>query len=207
MSFIGFPSAKTSLLLTFAFCNVVSAQTQATSHSTGAAQGTHYLALIDAGSSGSRIFLFAWHSLDHGALPDLIPVRNPTQENKEFKMVTKPGLSSVHFKTPRDAARSLEPLVNFVKSYLGPKELAETYIFLNATAGMRLIAPERANAILAEVRKLFNEAGFKVDKNVERVARIIDGDEEGLYKDLRIWQKHVSYLHPQLFRAWKKSSV
>lgn len=143
-------------------------------------QNPNYLAVIDAGSSGSRIFLFSWTHLDAMGIPNLAPVRD--ENGKEIHMKTDLGLSdSVQYKEPSDAASSLEPLLSFVKTHLSSEALANTSIILNATAGMRLISSERSDAILDNARKLFVKHGFKVSQSPEKVARIIDEDSEGIY--------------------------
>jgi len=137
----------------------------------------HRIAIIDAGSTGSRIYLFTWNSVDASGIPILMPMQDPI--TKEFGALASPGIGSPVFRDARDAALSLEPLLHFANSVLGSK-ISETTVFLNATAGLRLLPSEKRNAILNQALAQLGAAGFKLPSDSKRAARIIDGDEEGI---------------------------
>ncbi|KAJ7381415.1 hypothetical protein OS493_001550 [Desmophyllum pertusum] len=74
------------------------------------------------------------------------------------------------------------PLLESAKKTIPEDKQASTPIFLLATAGMRLLPKDQADAILNEVRKLFNDKDkcpflFEDDND----ARIISGKAEAIY--------------------------
>ena len=69
----------------------------------------------------------------------------------ELFQEVKPGLSA-YKDNPKKGAESLRGMLDKAKDYI-PKELwAATPISLKATAGLRLLPPEKSKAILDEVR-------------------------------------------------------
>ena len=74
------------------------------------------------------------------------------------------------------------PLLESAKKTIPQDKQSSTPIYLLATAGMRLVPTDQANAILDEVRKLFHDKAkcpFLFQEDVD--ARIISGTAEGLY--------------------------
>ena len=131
--------------------------------------------LFDAGSSGTRMeithFLASGPSLQ---LSDVIDVK--TDPHK-----VKPGLDDLRHDVSKVEAY-LMPLLNAAKETIPQDKHSSTPIFLLATAGMRLLPEDQANALLNEVRKLFNDKIkcpflFQDDNDV----RIIKGWVEGIY--------------------------
>ncbi|KAH7152106.1 nucleoside phosphatase family-domain-containing protein [Dactylonectria estremocensis] len=132
-----------------------------------------YVLMIDAGSTGSRIHVYKFHNC--GPTPQL--------EGEEFKMTEKSvgGLSA--FKnSPVDAAKSLDPLLQVAMDTVPEKLKGCTPVAVKATAGLRMIGTELADAILKEVRRhLEEDYPFPVvDAEKEGVA-IMDGSMEGVY--------------------------
>ncbi|KAJ3036194.1 Guanosine-diphosphatase [Rhizophlyctis rosea] len=124
--------------------------------------------MLDAGSSGSRIHIYSFTYCDSPS---------PKLEHEDF-MQLKPGLSSDTFKTPREAANSLDPLMKLALEKV-PKEFQKcTPVALKATAGLRMKEPA-GEKIIQEVRqKLEKEYPFHV---VENGVGIMAGSDEGVY--------------------------
>ncbi|KOS21292.1 putative guanosine-diphosphatase [Escovopsis weberi] len=132
-----------------------------------------YVLMIDAGSTGSRIHVYKFNNC--GPIPEL--------EHEEFKMTDKSvgGLSA--FKDdPAAAASSLDPLMKVAMDTV-PEDLKRcSPVAVKATAGLRLIGPEPAQAILAEVRRhLETDYPFPVVSADNNGVAIMDGSDEGVY--------------------------
>jgi len=127
-----------------------------------------YALMIDAGSTGSRIHVYRFNYCN----------LSPTLEDETFKEI-KPGLSS-YPESPKDAADSLEPLLQLAMSKI-PEELQEcTPIAVKATAGLRLLGEEKSQAILKAVEdKIKKEYPFKLPK--ENGVIVMEGKDEGVY--------------------------
>ncbi|KAH8733745.1 nucleoside phosphatase family-domain-containing protein [Ilyonectria robusta] len=132
-----------------------------------------YVLMIDAGSTGSRIHVYKFNNC--GPTPQL--------EGEEFKMTEKSvgGLSA--FKNdPVGAAKSLDPLLKVAMDTVPEKLKRCTPVAVKATAGLRMIGPELADAILAEVRRhLHEDYPFPVVDSEKEGVAIMDGSMEGVY--------------------------
>lgn len=132
-----------------------------------------YVLMIDAGSTGSRIHVYKFNNC--GPIPEL--------EKEEFKMTEKSvgGLSA--FKNdPVGAAKSLDPLMAVAMEHV-PEALKKcSPVAVKATAGLRLIGKELADAILVEVRRhLEQDYPFPVVSAEQNGVAIMDGSDEGVY--------------------------
>jgi guanosine-diphosphatase len=126
--------------------------------------------MIDAGSTGSRIHIYKFNHC--GAIP--------AYEYEVFKM-TQPGLSA-YTGRPQEAAESLDVLLEEAVSVVPPSLWACTPIAVKATAGLRLLGPEKSGEILDAIRlRLHAKYPFSLgDSDGERVT-IMDGKDEGVY--------------------------
>ena len=136
---------------------------------------TEYAILFDAGSSGTRLRIYQF--LASG--PSLEP--SDVLELSASPDKAKPGISGLA-DDPSQVEDYMTPLLESAKKTIPEDKQASTPIFLFATAGMRLIPQDQADAILKEVRKLFNDKEkcpfmFQDDDD----ARIITGKTEGIY--------------------------
>jgi len=127
-----------------------------------------YALMIDAGSTGSRIHVYRFNYCN----------LSPTLEDEIFKEI-KPGLSAFP-DDPKEAADSLEPLLQLAMNKI-PKELHDcTPIAVKATAGLRLLGEEKSNIILKAVEdKIRKEYPFNLPK--ENGVIVMEGTDEGVY--------------------------
>jgi len=148
-----------------------------------------YALMIDAGSTGSRIHVYRFNYCN----------LSPTLEDETFKEI-KPGLSS-YPDSPKDAADSLEPLLQLAMSKI-PEELQEcTPIAVKATAGLRLLGEEKSEAILKAVEdKIKKEYPFKLPK--ENGVIVMEGKDEGVYAWIT-----VNYLLGKIGNEKKEDTV
>ncbi|CAG9791629.1 unnamed protein product [Diatraea saccharalis] len=106
----------------------------------------HYAVIIDAGSSGSRVLAYKFR----------VPFTVFGQANldlvEEYFEQSKPGLSSY----ADDPAKGADTIVQLIKKaeFLIPAEKRRgTPLIVRATAGLRLLPQEKAQALLVAVSK------------------------------------------------------
>ncbi|KAI1730100.1 GDA1/CD39 (nucleoside phosphatase) family domain-containing protein [Ditylenchus destructor] len=131
-----------------------------------------FAAVIDAGSTGTRLHLFEFsHDIasEHS---------NFKLESEVFKEV-KPGLSSFA-STPELAAESVRELLFTAKKVIPESLWVHTPIVLKATAGLRLLPEEEADAILSEVETEVSNSGLMMDDTGESVG-MLSGTDEGVF--------------------------
>lgn len=131
--------------------------------------------MIDAGSTGSRIHVYRFNNC--GSTPEL--------ESEGFMMTEKreegSGLSA-YPNDPEAAAKSLDVLMNFAMEKVPEKLKSCTPVALKATAGLRLLGPEKSQKILDAVRhRLETVYPFPVVSKEQNGVAIMDGSDEGVY--------------------------
>jgi hypothetical protein len=117
---------------------VVWAGTAFSAGGAGGAGASRYI-VIDAGSSGCRVHVYRLSTPAGQALP--------TVELPDKKLKKSPGLSTFA-SNPGDAGASLAGLLEFAEQHVPAPERPSTPIRLAATAGLRLLPKETADAIL-----------------------------------------------------------
>lgn len=136
-----------------------------------------YVLMVDAGSTGSRIHVYKFNNC--GPSPEL--------EHEEFKMtkVREGGLSaglSGYQDDPVAAAKSLDPLMQVAMDYVPDKYKGCSPIAVKATAGLRKIGADKADAILKQVRThLEDDYPFPVVSEEKEGVVLMDGSLEGVY--------------------------
>jgi GDA1/CD39 (nucleoside phosphatase) family len=133
-----------------------------------------YGLIIDAGSSGSRIYIYCWKLLANGT-PWVAAAS--AQVGKPGKDKVEKGLSQ--FPSADEAKESLEPLVTYARGQIGDDReiLKQTPLYLMATGGMRLKQksnPEQSKETMRLVRDYLRET-------FDAYADIISGDDEAFY--------------------------
>jgi len=136
-------------------------------------ENLHYMIVIDAGSTGSRIHVF---KLFH----------DETLSSKKFDIKllnevlfvkTKPGLSSFA-NEPEKAIQTIQPLLNRAFEIIPNEYRRRARVSLKATAGLRMISKKASQIILESIDKLFDEYPFISDS---KDLGILDGKYEGIY--------------------------
>lgn len=136
-------------------------------------EDSQYVVILDAGSTGSRVHIYEFESLAENQSPDTAP-----KLLSEVFELTRPGLS--HY--PDDAkssAESLNPLLRLALQTVPARLHSVTPITLKATAGLRLLGPEKSNRIMQEVESHIIE-GFPFPVPSNGVS-ILDGQDEAVY--------------------------
>ncbi|XP_047248969.1 ectonucleoside triphosphate diphosphohydrolase 5 [Girardinichthys multiradiatus] len=126
-----------------------------------------YGIMFDAGSTGTRIHIYKFIQKD--------PVELPVLDNEMFHAV-KPGLSE-YKDNPEEGGNTIRQLLKIAKKTVPEEEWGRTPVVLKATAGLRLLPMEKANALLKEVQEVFEESSFFVPENS---VSIMNGANEGV---------------------------
>jgi len=147
-------------------------------------RSSNYAIVMDAGSSGTRAYLYEWP--DHsGNSHDLLQLRPLTSQPAGEPLVRKvsPGLSSLA-KNPENALTYIKPLLDFALKHIPENKHKETPLYILATAGMRLLDKEAQDSILSKLRTAIQEttAFYFPAGHLE----IISGKQEGVYQWLAI---------------------
>ena len=156
---------------------------------------SNYGVQFDAGSSGTRVYVYEWSPREStlDASPDPVVVEHadsvpkPSPSQVAFSMKVKPGISAYGTDPtldPVDAGTGLADLFEFVRTTLASEGCDSTCqagvpVFLGATAGMRVLPVETADTIMVSVGDAFASSGFRFDD--PSWARIISGEEEGAF--------------------------
>ncbi|XP_028996492.1 ectonucleoside triphosphate diphosphohydrolase 5-like isoform X1 [Betta splendens] len=126
-----------------------------------------YAVMFDAGSTGTRIHVYTFIQ----SLSEELPVL----DNEMFHS-TKPGLSA-YADSPEMAGHTVRMLLKVAKKTVPRLEWKRTPVILRATAGLRLLEAEKAQALLDQVQHVFDESPFLVPDNS---VSIMNGTNEGI---------------------------
>ena len=136
--------------------------------------------VIDAGSSGCRVHVYRVY---HVGRAQRRGQALPTVELPDKKLKKSPGLSTFA-SNPGDAGASLAGLLEFAEQHVPAAERPLTPIRLAATAGLRLLPRETAEAILDSCHTFLKEKStFLVTR--DKIS-VISGRDEGAYGWLSI---------------------
>jgi len=145
-----------------------------------------YAVVIDAGSTGSRVLAFTFH-------------QNPLTGNlvldDELWQEVKPGLSSFA-SDPEAGADTITTLLSLAQGRIPQDRWSSAPVTLKATAGLRLLPAEQAEALISAVKQRMELSGFD-----NRGVGIMTELDEGVFG----WMT-VNYLLGQLNHP-KKSYV
>ena len=147
----------------------------------GLSRTESYLAVVDAGSSGSRIYLYKANSASGSTdIQDLAQIHPHGLD----------GLSSYEGNTGQAGPQGIRPLLDSLDAYLAANDISKNRVAVEvlATAGMRLLEqgnPPAAQAIYRSVRETIAGDGYQSGQ-----IRTISGADEGLYS----WAD-VNYLY------------
>ncbi|XP_026520233.1 ectonucleoside triphosphate diphosphohydrolase 5 isoform X1 [Notechis scutatus] len=132
-----------------------------------ASMETFYGIMFDAGSTGTRIHIYTFIQRS----PE-----NPAELKGEVFESVKPGLSA-YANQPKKGAETIRKLLEMAKNAVPPSHWNKTPVVLKATAGLRLLSEPKAQALLSQVRMVFEDSPFLVPDNS---VSIMDGSYEGI---------------------------
>jgi Golgi nucleoside diphosphatase len=128
--------------------------------------------MMDAGSSGTRVHVYGWPSTSDCASR---LAKQLVVEIGQGEQIT-PGLSFLAPGNISGVPAYLAPLVEFAQSVVPEAVQATTPIYLQATAGMRLLPEDQQTALLEAVRDVFKGSPFEARPEETSV---ISGSAEG----------------------------
>ena len=105
-----------------------------------------YGLIIDAGSSGSRIYIFCWKPSRANGIP-WVKAAPGLEGEPPWEQEVEPGLSD-YKANPQDVGKYLQPLIDYALKKIGnnPQTLTQTPLYLMATAGMRRLSESKLDS-------------------------------------------------------------
>ncbi len=165
--------AVASTFLAFSCCHFQSG--------TASASSEQRVIIFDAGSSGTRVYIYDWDfkgcstpptcELNADTLPR-IALAGPT--NKPWVLKTPGGLDTLA-ETPEKVEAYLEPLLQFIRDKAGTKKQIPTYFY--ATGGVRKLSDEQERVLLSAVKRALQAQSHLDTQEV----RELTGQDEGTY--------------------------
>lgn len=133
----------------------------------------NYGIMVDAGSSGTRAFVYTWDSATE--VPDVKPIYD---NGKPVKIKIKIRLAD-SAKDPELIERIFKPICETAEKYIPNSERSSTPMYVFATAGMRLLQNNQQEAVCDQVYNFIStKYKFRISRNN---VRVINGVEEGVY--------------------------
>lgn len=136
-----------------------------------------YAVFLDAGSSGTRAYIYQW---DHKTTNTLPWVSIPTDDNdKPYIKKIEPGITSLG--DPRSVGAYLTPLLDWAEDTIEDlpyASVSSTPIYLMGTGGMRQLSETDQAGIITQVRFTFQDSGFLFQPSY---ATVVPGEEEAAF--------------------------
>ncbi|ETI20953.1 hypothetical protein G647_07296 [Cladophialophora carrionii CBS 160.54] len=138
--------------------------------------------VLDAGSSGTRIYIYRWLGNSVARLEASSPATLPELETKDkWTKKVHPGVSTFGGTPELVGPDHLQPLLEHALKYIPQDAVPETPIFLLATAGMRLLPDHQQKALLRNICSYIrSETEFSLP-DCDGHIQVITGETEGLY--------------------------
>jgi apyrase len=146
--------------------------------------------VIDAGSSGTRMYAYEWHApaagsplprlaaIPPGAAPHKVP-RRALENRRAYKRVeTEPGLDKFLDDPAALAAAALAPLLEWARAVVPRGRWARTPLLLFGTAGLRRLREGEQGRLLGAVRAALATSGFRFEPPW---ARVLTGADEAVF--------------------------
>jgi len=130
-------------------------------------EADQYVIVIDAGSSGSRIYIYR---IIDGIYDDLPFVSAAAEALK-----VEPGISQMD-ESPVQVVSGIGQLIKYARGYIPEDRWARTPLHLMATAGMRLESPNQQKKTMEILSTLLQQSPFDFQEAI-----ILSGKYEGLY--------------------------
>lgn len=144
-----------------------------------------YGVILDAGSSGTRVYVYKWRN------PSVPPKHKEDDDDDEVRTLPKitlkknkkihPGISTFADAVASVGHDHLQSLVDVAVKEVPSHKIAETPIFLMATAGVRFLPQHKQKALLESVCT-YLKANTKFQlPDCDAHIQVISGETEGLY--------------------------
>ncbi|KAL1992311.1 hypothetical protein VTN49DRAFT_4343 [Thermomyces lanuginosus] len=143
-----------------------------------------YAVILDAGSSGTRVYVYRW--LDsararQSASPKELKSLPEIKTKKHWTKKIQPGISTFADKPSRVGPDHLDKLLKHALDVIPEPDVKDTPFFLLATAGMRLLSDADRDRILSEVCSYVKSHSNFLVPDCGIHIQVIPGATEGLY--------------------------
>jgi golgi apyrase len=165
-----------------------------------------YGVILDAGSSGTRLHVYRWKDpakVIKDASSDELHSLPKLETDKKWTKKIRPGVSTFG-DHPADVGREhLQGLIDHALNVIPEKKIADTPIFLMATAGMRLLPQVQQSALLHEICSYFRQNTQFSLPDCDVHIQVIKGETEGLYGWLAANYLLGGFDHPEKHKHGK----
>ncbi|EFN50868.1 hypothetical protein CHLNCDRAFT_141807 [Chlorella variabilis] len=156
----------------------------------GGSAEPRYVLVIDAGSSGTRMYAYTWHdgsgagvapllaAVPSSAAAHKVPRRAMPGRRAYQRVETEPGLDQFVGDGQGLQAKALGPLLEWAEAVVPRWQWKQTPMFLFGTAGLRRLSAAQQEGLLEGVRDVLQHSVFRFSPPW---ARIISGVDEGVY--------------------------
>lgn len=145
-----------------------------------------YGIVIDAGSSGSRVHVYEWDDPNvlresENSTPALLRSVPEIRQDPSWTKKISPGLSSFEHKPGKAFKEHIKSLLEFAEDIIPENKRKETPVFIQGTAGLRLIPEDKRTKILHEICNGITKHTDFLLEDCDYQVQVIDGETEGLY--------------------------
>ncbi|KAK1635268.1 GDA1/CD39 family protein [Colletotrichum phormii] len=141
-----------------------------------------YGIIFDAGSSGTRLYVYKWKdhakAIKHATVEELHSLPKIKLQTSEK---IRPGVSSFAEKPEEIGHGHLESLIKLALKEVPDKKVADTPVYLMATAGMRLLPDHQQKALLRNMCSYLQQNTKFSLPDCNTNIQVISGETEGLY--------------------------
>ena len=151
-------------------------------------EALQYAIVIDGGSTGTRVHVYAWAHSPKDSLPVMVKptysrddsapwYRVPGQQRAYKRVETEPGLDKT-LNNGTAVRHALQPLLDWAEKQIPPYARRSTRLFLLATAGLRRLSPSQSESILDNAFSILQKSPFMCQR---KWVKVISGVEEAYY--------------------------
>lgn len=136
---------------------------------------TDYGVMLDAGSSGTRAYVYSWPHRSANTVPVVAEKVGQIFQVGSGAEV-KPGLAKINTSL---VSSYLAPLFAWAQTVVPADRIATTPVYLRATAGMRMVPQPHRDELVAAARAALAASEFSFQNGAW--AAVISGEDEGVF--------------------------
>lgn len=140
-----------------------------------------YGVILDAGSSGTRVYVYKWKNPNRAAKKHPNDLEKLPKLKLEKSKKIHPGVSTFAEKAETVGEDHLKELIQTALDEVPDSKVAETPVFLMATAGVRLLPKPQQRTLLQEVCGYLQSNTKFILPDCDAHVQVISGQTEGLY--------------------------
>ena len=144
-------------------------------HNIDATTWRNYGIIVDAGSSGSRVYIRSWRYADG---VDHLPIFESSGADSAWEIKVEPGMSTFA-NSPSRIGENFKPLLDFAAAIVPKNRHSRTPLVVMATAGMRMLALEERIALSNHLCAYVQE-NYRFRFTCDDIM-VISGEMEGVY--------------------------